>query len=262
MEQDQEQAAYDASIIAPVLYHETLSNTSKLLYGIIRNLTRKHGYAFAHNSKLAKDLRCSESTIQKCIKELEDEGFIKRDLTYTDKDQSIRKIKLLGDRQNTTWEPSRFLHGTPVENYTHNIQSNKQDNILINNNKSRKRSSKKIDPQHEEASVAFELESLARWNELTRLWFTGENPHGLKGTYRKYFLDLGTEGQESLLNVIRSFGDDTRYLFNVWIGMTFKQDCMNEQFLKEAIENAKEIEKRKTPTKPGQYKKPSYFGNE
>jgi hypothetical protein len=73
---------------------------------------------------------------------------------------------------------------------------------------------------------------------------------------------LGAEGQESLLNIIRSFGNDTQHLFNVWIGMTFKNNCMNEEFLKEAIKNAKEIEARKTPTKVGQYKKPSFFGNE
>lgn len=260
MEDNKEQRAYDANIIAPVLYHEKLSNTAKLLYGMIRNLTKLKGYAFAHNKKLAEDLRCSESTIQKALKELEDAEFIKRDLNYTAADQSLRKIYLHGPMQNTTWDPSRFLPEPPVENYTHKEQYKEQDKLLINRRK--KQPTKKIDPQHAAASVAYELESLARWNELTSLWFTGENPHGLKGTYKKYFLDLGTEGQESLLKIIKGFGQDIRYLFNVWIGMTFKQDCMNEEFLKSAIENAKEIEKRKNPTTVGKYKKPSFFGNE
>jgi DNA-binding Lrp family transcriptional regulator len=258
---EQEQRAYDANIIAPVLYHEKLSNTAKLLYGMIRNLTKLYGYAFAHNSKLAKDLRCTERTIQNCLKELEDAGFIRRDLTYTDKDQSIRKIYLHGPMQNTTWDPGRFLHDPHEENYTHKEQSKEQDKLLINK-RTKKRSPKKIDPQHQEASATYELESLTRWNELTRLWFTGENPHGLKGTYRKYFLDLGTAGQEKLLEIIKSFGNDVHYLFNVWIGRTFKENDMNEEFLRQAIQNAKEIESRKNPSKTGKYKKPSFFGNE
>jgi len=259
--EDKENKSFWAIITAPVLYSKELSDKSKILYGVISNLTKQKGYCYAHNATLAEELGWGERTVQDCIKQLENAGFISRVNEFVEKNISVRKIFLV-PQQYTACPPGSTLHGTPAVACTHNEVSNEVDKVLINNNKSRKRSSKKIDPQHKEASAAFELESLARWNELTQLWFTGENPHGLKGTYRKYFVDLGTEGQESLLNVVRSFRDDTKYLFNVWIGMTFKQDCMNEQFLKEAIENAKEIEKRKNPAKPGQYKKPSFFGNE
>jgi len=258
--EDKENKSFWCIITAPVLYSKELSDKSKILFGVISNLTKQKGYCYAHNSTLAEELGWSERTIQYSIKELEDCGFISREIEFIDKQVSGRKIYVLPVKQ-TSPGPGSMLHGGHEAACTHNIVTNEVNKLLINN-KSRKRTPKKIDPQHKEASATYELESLARWNELTRLWFTGENPHGLKGTYRKYFLDLGTEGQESLLNIIRSFGDDTRYLFNVWIGMTFKQDCMNKEFLQDAIENAKEIEKRKTPTKTGQYKKPSFFGNE
>jgi DNA-binding Lrp family transcriptional regulator len=209
--EDQEQRAYDANIIAPVLYHETLSNTSKLLYGIIRNLTKLKGYAFAHNQKLAKDLKCTERTIQNSIKELEDAGFIKRDLSFTDKDMSIRKIYLHPPMQNTSWDPGRNLHGGHEENFTHNIQSNKQVK------RTHTRASKTIDPQYEQIAAEQQVRKMARWGELTSLWKSSETTSTLTTCYNKYFFPLDEEVQESIIKMLREFGPDLIHLQNEWI---------------------------------------------
>jgi DNA-binding Lrp family transcriptional regulator len=240
--EDQEQRAYDAVIIGPVLYHETLSNTSKLLYGIIRNLTKLKGYAFAHNQKLAKDLKCTERTIQISIKELEDAGFIKRDLTFTDKDQSIRKIYLHPPMQNTSWEPGRNLHGGHEENYTHNIQSNKQVK------KEHTRTSKTIDPQYEQIAIEQQVRKMARWNELINLWKSSESTSTLTNCYNKYFKGLDEEVQESIIKMLKEFGDDLVHLQNEWIITFFKNKMMNGQSIKKAIERNKIHAKPKSKT--------------
>lgn len=231
---EQEQKAYDANIIAPVLYHETLSNTSKLLYGMIRNLTKQKGYAFAHNTKLAKDLHCSESTVRKCMKELEDAGFIRRDLTYTDQDQSIRKIYLIGDRQNTTWDPGRFLPDPPVENYRHKEQSKEQIKKRIRT--SRK---KTIDPFLEQAISEAQQDARDRWNSIIALWQTAETASTLERTFQDYFVGLDKEIQIKILEMIQGFGPDVVYLYNSWISQAFKTKTVNGQSLSKDIEKAK-----------------------
>ena len=247
-------------ITAPVLYHKELSDKSKILFGVISNLTKQKGYCYAHNSTLAEELGWGERTVQDCIKQLETAGFVKRISELVEKNVSVRKIYIITHPQNSAGDPGSTLLGAPAAACTHNEVINEVNKLI--NYAPKKRSPKKIDPQHKQAQVEHEIGSLTRWQELTQLWFTGENPHGLKGTFKKYFLPLSQQEQEQILNMVKSFGEDSVHLFNIWIGQTFKENKMNEEFLKESIQRQKEIAKRKNSSQTGKYKKPSFFGNE
>ncbi len=69
-------AEHFALIPESVLFHDTLSSTSKLLWGVIYSLTRKDGYCWASNAYLSKTLKKSKRTIIDSLKELKDSGFI------------------------------------------------------------------------------------------------------------------------------------------------------------------------------------------
>lgn len=72
-----------------ILDHPNLSSTDKLLYGLLTSLSRKAGYAFPTNGKLAEILNCSISTISRSLEKLVKLRYIKRDF-----DKKQRKIYL------------------------------------------------------------------------------------------------------------------------------------------------------------------------
>lgn len=72
-----------------ILDHPDLSSTDKLLYGVLTSFSRKTGYAFPTNGKLAEILNCSISTISRSLEKLVKLRYIKRDF-----DKKQRKIYL------------------------------------------------------------------------------------------------------------------------------------------------------------------------
>lgn len=97
-------------------------------------------------------------------------------------------------------------------------------------------------------AVAHEIESRVNWEKLTSLWQTTESGSVLKAIYKKYFLPLGNQEQESILKMVQDFGSDVQYLKNVWIGKTFKEELMNKESLQKDIERAKRFSKPQSKT--------------
>lgn len=72
-----------------VLLDNDISSTSKLLMGLITNLTMKEGFCYASNKYLSNLLKVSRRTITSCISSLKRKNYIK-----VENDPNMRKIYL------------------------------------------------------------------------------------------------------------------------------------------------------------------------
>ena len=86
--------SYYAIIPANVRYDENLKDKAKLLYGELTALTNDRGYCWASNNYFAELYKVSKSTISRLIKNLSEEGYIKVELQYENKEIKSRKIWL------------------------------------------------------------------------------------------------------------------------------------------------------------------------
>lgn len=85
-------AAY-IQIVGPVFYNRSFSDKTKLLYGLLAAMTQApRYYAFAKNSTLIRYLKCSERTLQRCLRDLEKAGEIS--IEDGEGGKSMRKIRL------------------------------------------------------------------------------------------------------------------------------------------------------------------------
>lgn len=91
---------YYAVIPAPVLFNEKISFKAKILYAHISTLTKKEGYCWASNSYFTKIMNISQPTLNRAFLELEQEGYITRDLLYKENSKEIdtRIIRLQDTR--------------------------------------------------------------------------------------------------------------------------------------------------------------------
>lgn len=94
-----------AVLTAQVLYDTKITDTQKILYAIVSNLTNETGYCYASNGYLAEILNCSQETIRRHLSALEVAGYIYR---HKSKKEG-REQRLL--YLNTT--PPTELRGTP-----------------------------------------------------------------------------------------------------------------------------------------------------
>lgn len=74
MSEDRQELSYYAVVPAQVLTSQTLSDKSKLIYGVLASLAREDGYCWASNERLAAIMRCGERTVSRAISELEAAG--------------------------------------------------------------------------------------------------------------------------------------------------------------------------------------------
>jgi DnaD/phage-associated family protein len=81
--------SYYAIIPANVRYDKDLSPNAKLLYGEITALCNEKGYCWAGNSYFAELYQKDKSTIARWIKQLEDKGYIKRQVIYKEGSREI-----------------------------------------------------------------------------------------------------------------------------------------------------------------------------
>ncbi len=72
-----EQPSYYAILTAHVRYSTKISSLAKLLYAEITALSSKDGYCYASNIYFATNYSCSIDTVSRCIKELENAGFVR-----------------------------------------------------------------------------------------------------------------------------------------------------------------------------------------
>jgi DNA-binding Lrp family transcriptional regulator len=67
-------------IPAEIMHSKDLCLEEKLIYGLISGLSNKKGYCFAGNDFFEETLNIKETTVKKYIKNLEDKGFIQREI--------------------------------------------------------------------------------------------------------------------------------------------------------------------------------------
>lgn len=68
--------SYEVNSPTALLLNKRIDDRGYRLYGIIKGLTRAHGYCYATNTYLAKTLNTSEATIKRTLKSLREEGVI------------------------------------------------------------------------------------------------------------------------------------------------------------------------------------------
>ena len=86
-----ENKTYYSVIPAEVKYNKNISSTSKLIFGEISSLSNEKGYCCATNKHLADLYGLSVSSINKVIKELEDNNLIRRELIYGENKEVIER---------------------------------------------------------------------------------------------------------------------------------------------------------------------------
>lgn len=69
--------SYYSILTAHVRYSRRISSLAKLLYSEITALSTSSGYCFASNTYFATNYSCSIDTVSRCIKELENAGFVR-----------------------------------------------------------------------------------------------------------------------------------------------------------------------------------------
>lgn len=115
------QRSYYAIIPASVRYDEELTPNAKLLYGEITALCNEKGYCWATNSYFANLYQKDKSTIIRWLQQLEEKGYITRDVVYK---KGSREIK------------TRYMQicdGGHSKNATTPICKNKRDNNTLVN---------------------------------------------------------------------------------------------------------------------------------
>lgn len=75
-ELDLNEFSFEVNAPSALLLNKRIDDRSYRLYGVIKGLTKAHGYCYATNGYLAKALNTSEPTIKRAIKSLKDEGVI------------------------------------------------------------------------------------------------------------------------------------------------------------------------------------------
>ena len=121
--------SYYMNIPAEV-WDSNITAKAMILYGHISVLSNKKKYCYATNGYFEKVMKCSTSTITRCLKELEDIGIITRQNIYTEGTRNIEMRKIffnIGIIKND--------HRPIVKNEHSPIITDDQDNSTSNNTK-------------------------------------------------------------------------------------------------------------------------------
>lgn len=79
-------------VIPSDIYEDDLLSAEEiLLYGLISNMATRTGYCYASNAWLAQKRKVDERTVKRWLSNLEEKGYIQRDLRY-ENSSSVRKI--------------------------------------------------------------------------------------------------------------------------------------------------------------------------
>lgn len=132
----EERKAYYAVIPATIRYDDNLKDKAKLLYGEITALTNEKGFCWATNSYFADLYKVTKETVSRLLKNLSDNGYIRIQLVYKNKQIIGRKIyietsipidKNINTYCENTQEPIDENDSYPID------QKVKENNTSINN---------------------------------------------------------------------------------------------------------------------------------
>jgi len=130
---------YYGILPANVRYAKNVCSSAKLLFTELSALTNKEGYCFASNSYFAKLYDVSEKSISNWIKELDEAGFIKSEVTKNNSG-TYRKIFLTDVNNFPTGQKKTSIGGEKktsngLEKNFHTKEYYNNNNININTNK-------------------------------------------------------------------------------------------------------------------------------
>lgn len=149
-EETEEKPSYYAIITADVRYDERLSPSEKLMWGEFTCLTNKYGYSTASNNYFAKLYNKDPSTISKCIKHLEECGYISVEYERNGKQIIRRIIRMthMGNIEKIHDTIEKTQEGV-LKNFQGGIEKTPKVIIQDNNNTSNNITSKKEKPKVE-----------------------------------------------------------------------------------------------------------------
>lgn len=81
-------------VIPAEVWESKLTAKAMILYGHISVLANNKKYCWAENSYFSKVMKISESTVKRCLTELEEEKFIIRDLIYASGTKQVRERRI------------------------------------------------------------------------------------------------------------------------------------------------------------------------
>jgi len=124
---------YYAVIPAPILFNEKLSNNAKIMFGVIATLTNLNKECYATDDYFSRILNTSKPSVQRWLKELEENNIIDRRLIYKEGTKSIEKryIYIQEYAQSKTIEVSNQKQFTPpIKNDRDNTSLTDSNNNL------------------------------------------------------------------------------------------------------------------------------------
>lgn len=127
-----EEPSYYSITPANVRYDTTLSMGARFMYGEITALTKKDGYCWAGDAYFAKLYKVTKTTIQNWLRNLEQRGYISREVIYKDGTKQVqnRYIRIFdAPTQNILSTPTQNNFGTYTKNFMNPTQNNLRDSI-------------------------------------------------------------------------------------------------------------------------------------
>lgn len=146
---------YYAIIPANVRYDKDLSQGAKLLYGEITALSNEKGYCWAGNSYFAELYGKGKSTIARWIQQLEDKGYITREIIYKKGSREIESRHIKIRNENAPTLKNETTH--TLKNETTPTLKNEIDNNTFINNTNNNIKDKCRKQVYDESSVYFRL---------------------------------------------------------------------------------------------------------
>ena len=115
-----------------LLRNENLKANTKILLLVIMSYESKEGYSYPSHSRLMKETGLSKSTLIKCLKELEELGYITSEKTAGNNNKyfidSSTKNDTSSSTKNNTSSSSKNNTGVVLKMVHKNKQENKQKN--------------------------------------------------------------------------------------------------------------------------------------
>jgi len=129
--------SYYAILSAPVRYDNRLTLNAKILYAEITSLTNQLGFCYANNRYFEKLYQVSTQSINFWLKQLEENGYIKRHI-YRDKGTK----EILNRYITIAEKPIQENFNRPIQE----IFKENNKNLIVNANKFKKKNLKKEKP--------------------------------------------------------------------------------------------------------------------
>lgn len=81
-------------VLPSEIWDAEITARAMILYGHITVLANKKKYCYANNAYFEKTMKSSNSSIARAMKELEDKGFIRREIIYKENSKEIEERKI------------------------------------------------------------------------------------------------------------------------------------------------------------------------